>query len=84
LGVEQAAKAPASSLHAKVEPGSFDVKSNVAPVAIVSAAGWLGPMVVSGGVASIVQLYEAGVASTLPAGSTARTWNVCSPSARLE
>src|SRR3954471_15826856 len=48
------------------------------------AAGWLGPIDVSGGVASTVQPYEAGLASTLPAGSMARTWNVCNPSTRPE
>jgi hypothetical protein len=81
FGVEQEVKAAASSLHWNVEPASVDEKSNVAPVAIVRAAGWLGPIDVSGGVASIVHAYESGDASTLPAGSIARTWKVCGPSA---
>ena len=37
---------------------------------------------VVGGVVSTVHVYEAGVASTLPAASTARTSIVCEPSAR--
>src|SRR5437660_10806295 len=41
-------------------------------------------MGVSGGVASIVQEYDAGLGSMLPAMSTARTWNVCAPSATPE
>ena len=35
-----------------------------------------------GGVASIVHVKEAGLASTLPAASVARTWKVWLPSAR--
>ena len=35
-----------------------------------------------GAVASIVHVWVAGVASTLPAGSVARTWKVWLPSAR--
>ena len=80
----QAPKLAPSRLHSNVEPGSVVEKSNVAPVAVVSARGSLGPIVVSGAVASIVQAYEAAVGSTFPAASTARTWNVCAPSARLE
>jgi hypothetical protein len=40
-------------------------------------------MVVSGGVASTVQVRLAGLASTFPAASTARTLKVCEPSVRL-
>ena len=39
-------------------------------------------MLVTGAVASTDQAAEAGVASTLPAVSVARTSNVCGPSAR--
>lgn len=38
--------------------------------------------VVSGAAVSIVHVYEAGVASTLPTESIARTWNVCWPAVR--
>jgi hypothetical protein len=82
FGVVHAVNAAPSRLHWNVEPGSVAEKSNVAPVAVVRAAGCEGPMLVSGGVASIVQAYESGVPSRFPAGSTARTWNVCAPSAR--
>ncbi|MFP2964290.1 hypothetical protein ACLEPN_42955 [Myxococcus sp. 1LA] len=58
---------------------SFELKSNVAVVAFVTAAGPL-TMVVSGAVASTVHVRVAGVGSTLPAASTARTARVCSPS----
>jgi hypothetical protein len=60
--------------------GSLDVNVNVA---VVKDVGLLGPLetAVSGGVASTVQVNDAGVRSTLPAGSFARTWNVCGPSA---
>jgi hypothetical protein len=54
FGDVQDVKAAPSRLHWKLEPGSVEEKSNVAPVAIVSAAGSDGPMLVSGGVASIV------------------------------
>ena len=76
----QAAKAAPSSAHWNVAPASFDVnvksrwcsRSAVGPVAIV----------VSGATVSTVQVREAGEASTLPAVSVARTWNVCEPCAR--
>src|SRR5919109_1974541 len=84
LGLEQAANAAPSREHWKVEPGSLEEKSKVAPVAVVSDAGALGPIEVLGGVASIVQAYEAGLGSWFPAGSTARAWKVCAPSASPE
>ena len=71
-----------SSEHWNVDD-SVAEKSKLAPVAIVSAAGKLGPIEVSGGVASIAHVYDAGLGSGFAAGSTARTWNVCEPSARL-
>jgi hypothetical protein len=55
-----------SSEHWKEEPDSLAENVNVAPVLVVDP---LGPesIVVWGGVLSIVQLREAGDASTLPA-----------------
>ena len=52
-----------------------------APVRFVGSAG-CDVMVVFGAVVSTVQVNVAGVASTLPARSVARTWKVCEPSAR--
>ncbi len=64
-------------------PGSL-VNVNVCVVAVIGPDG---PpvMVVSGAGATTatVNVREAGVASTLPAASLARTENVCSPSARF-
>ena len=73
-GLVHAVKAPASSLHSNVEPGSFDSNANVA---VVSFVGSVGPdvIVVSGALVSIVQLCVAGVASVLPAMSVALTSN---------
>ena len=56
---------------------------NVAVVWFVGLFG-LVRIVVSGATVSTIQVCEAGVGSTFPAGSTARTWNVCEPSARLK
>jgi hypothetical protein len=66
-----------SSVHWNV-PASVDVYANVAPVEVVVPDG---PelIVVSGAVRSIVHVFEAGVASTFPAASMARTWNVWLP-----
>jgi hypothetical protein len=52
---------------------------------VVAVIGPDGPpvMVVSGAAAATVNVRVAGVASTLPAASLARTENVCSPSARF-
>jgi hypothetical protein len=73
-----------SSLHSRVEPDSLEVTEKLAEVAVVVVAG---PAVidVSGGVVSTgggggggdvtAQSYSAGVASTLPAASLARTEN---------
>ena len=57
-----------SSLHSNVEPDSDDVNENGGPPAA---------NVVSGGVVSTVNVRVAGVGSTLPAASIARTENVC-------
>ncbi len=63
-------------------PSSFAEKLKLAVVLDVDACG-AESIVVSGAAVSIVQPYEAGSASTLPAGSVARTLNVCEPSVRL-
>src|SRR6201999_2677108 len=73
-----------SSEHWNVEPTSFEVNANVAEVSSVGFGGWL-VMSVSGGVASrTFHVREAGVSSTLPAASTARTRSVWSPYVRPE
>jgi adenine deaminase len=77
----QAAKAPASSLQAKVLLALVDVKLKLALVLLVTAAG-LAVMVVSGNEVSIVQVKLAGVGSVLPAESVAWTWKVWLPAAR--
>ena len=90
LGVAQAIQAPPSSLHSKLEPDSVEVKEKLAVAAVVIP---LGPLVieVSGGVVSgggeddfTIQLSLAGVGSTLPAPSVARTENWWVPRARPE
>ena len=75
-GFAQSTKPAPSRLHSKVTPPSFDVK---AKFAVVELLGFDGPleMVVSGAVTSTLQVCDAGVASTLPAASRARTWKVC-------
>ncbi|MDH4346837.1 MAG: hypothetical protein OEW31_10930, partial [Thermoleophilia bacterium] len=79
-GDEQPAKAPPSTLHWKLDPGSVEVNVNVG-VGSLEVDPWAGPpvIVVSGGDASTVQEREA-VGPTLPAVSVARTSNVCPPS----
>lgn len=81
LGLVQAAHPPASSLHSKVavptKSGLLKVKAAV--VKLVGLAGRLLVISVSGS-AVFVQVNVSGVASTLPAGSFARTSNVCEPS----
>src|SRR5258706_10697200 len=80
-GVVQAAKAAPSREHSKVALPSFDVKVKVALVELVAAAG-CPVMVVSGATVSTVHENVAGVGSTLPAESVARTWKVWPPCAR--
>ena len=50
-------------------------------VALVLLTEPVGPLliVVSGAIVSTVHVREAGDPSVLPAGSVARTWNVCEP-----
>jgi len=76
----QVAKAAPSRLQVKVDPFFVDVKLKLAEVLVTVPDG---PAVifVSGGAAT-VQLWLAGVASTLPVASVARTWKVCEPSAK--
>jgi hypothetical protein len=59
------------------------VNPNLAVKLLVRTAGGPEVIVVSGGVASIFQVRVAGVRSSWPSASFARTWNVCCPSARL-
>jgi len=74
-------KLPESSLHSNVDPDSLEENVNVAEVDAVVPEG-PESIVVSGAVASIVQVRVAGLASVLPAASTALTENVCAPSDR--
>jgi len=69
---------PASPAAVPAEPEKVGVVSLVA----LPSAGAVS--VTAGRERSIVQLCVAGVPSTLPAASTARTANVCAPGARLE
>ena len=64
-------------------PGWVEEKEKSAEEALVTLGGLL-VMVVSGGAVSTVQENPAGVGSTLPAGSVARTWKEWVPSARPE
>ena len=80
-GELQVANGAASSEHSKLAPGSSAEKAKAAEALRVSASG-PESMLVCGGLVSIVQEYVAGVESVLPAGSVARTANVCSPSSR--
>jgi hypothetical protein len=80
LGDSQLEKAPVSSAHSNVAPGSAE-NSKRAVVSVVSAGG-PDPIVVSGAVRSTVQLWLAGLRSTFPARSVARTWKLYGPSAR--
>ena len=64
----------------KVDPFMVDVKLKLADV-VVTVPDGPAVIVVSGG-ATTVQLWLAGVASTLPAVSVACTWKVCAPLAK--
>jgi hypothetical protein len=80
-GELQAANAPSSSEHWKVEPGSLAVKLKLALVLEVCAGGDA-VIVVSGADVSTVHPCEAGVLSALPAASIARTAKECVPGPR--
>jgi len=83
FGEVHAEYAPPSSLHSNVEPASVEVNANVAVVELTVP---LGPLVIDvfGAVRSIVHVRVAGVASTLPVESFARTEKVCEPFASPE
>ena len=76
----QEAQAPASTRHSNVEPAWLAENVNVGVASFVGPDGPLS-IVVCGAAVSTVKLRDAGVASTLPAGSVARTSNVWAPSA---
>ncbi len=80
-GVTQAAKPAPSSWHSNA-PASVEVKANCTS-ALLSSAGGMSTSAVSGGVRSVVQVADAGVASVLPAASVAATVNVCAPSVAI-
>src|SRR5205807_6819393 len=81
-GDEQAVNGAASREHSKVA-GDLDAENEKLALVEFVIADCEVSSVVSGGVVSTVQVYEAGVAS-VPTGSVARTWKVCEPSARPE
>ena len=72
--------APPSTRHSNVEPAWLDENANVGVASPVRPDGPLS-IVVCGATVSTVKPREAGVASTFPAGSVARTSNVWAPSA---
>ena len=74
MGDVQVVKAEPSKLQVKVDPLIVDVKLKLAEVLVTVPEG-PAVIVVSGGTTT-VQLWVAGVASTLPAASVACTWKV--------
>ena len=78
FGEAQASQSPASSLHSNEPDSVAESPNDAAAVATVP----LGPLVidVSGATVSTAHVRDAGVASTLPSASIARTENVCAPS----
>src|SRR5688500_15260330 len=74
-------KATPSSEHSKVEPDSFAEKMKITLASVVVATG-PESIVVSGGVASTIQVALAGVGSVFSDRSTARTLKTCPPSLR--
>ena len=84
----QLAHEPLSTRHWNVDPLSLEVNANVGVLSFVGPVGpepivVLGAVVSAGGVVSTVNARVAGVASTLPAASVARTDTLCGPSARV-
>ena len=82
-GDEQGTNGPPSMLHSKLEPGSFALNWKLG---VSSSVGPDGPAVIAaaGGVVSTVATVKVRLAadrSGLPAGSVAKTANVCEPSA---
>ena len=78
FGDVHAAHAPASSLHSNDDPASVALNPNEAEAELTEPVG---PLVIEvpGADVSTVQVRVAGVASTLPRVSLARTENVCDP-----
>ena len=77
----QPENATPSSEHSKSRSGSFPEKVKKA-IGLLVRVGGLESIRVSGGT-STVHSCSAGDWSGMPIGSTAATWNVCSPGARL-
>ena len=75
FGDAHAVQTPPSSLHSKPEPPSVELKVNVALVELMLP---LGPLVIEvfGATVSTVHVRVAGVWSTFPAESFARSENV--------
>jgi hypothetical protein len=82
VGEVQAANAPASRLHWKVEPASVDVNANVALVWLVGLAG-LDVIVVFGATVSTLTVRTADEPETFPAGSVAVAVRECKPSVNV-
>jgi hypothetical protein len=71
----QVLKAALSKLHANVDPASVAEKLNDTDVLLTEPDG-PAVIVVSGAMVSTVHIRLAGVPSTFPAASVARTWKV--------
>ncbi len=80
-GEVHGAKAPVSTEHSNVAVASFEENVKTAFASLETASGSV-TIVVSGAAVSTVHANVAGVGSAFPAASTARTANVCGPSAR--
>ena len=80
-GLVHAVQAPVSTRHWNVEPASSAENSKVGLALLDGSAGTT-VKELSGATVSTVQVWAAGLASTLPAPSVARTENVWLPSAR--
>ena len=78
-GVAHESNPPASTRHSKTEPVSVAVSSKVGVESFVSPVG-PAAIAVSGASVSTENARLAGVSSTLPAASVARTSKVCAPS----
>ena len=78
-GVVQVVQPPPSRSHSNVDGDSVEPRPKVGVAVALGLAG-VGASDVFGAVRSTVQACAAGVASTLPAASSARTSNVCAAS----
>ena len=81
FGEEHGENVPVSSAHSYLSSRPLAEKANVALVLSVRASG-AESMVTGGARPWTSQLYSAGVGSTLPAASLARTAKSCSPKIR--